>query len=224
MADFFAKEIDYKGERCVELSAGNFYALICPAMGANVLRLRDNQRGMEIFRFDENEPMETYKNSPEVYGFPTLYFPNRLSHGKLKTSDGEYELPCNEGFPFFNCLHGFLHKREYNLVRLSTEGDIAAAKFEYIYDDNDEMFQCFLLPFRLEIVYTLGVKELEQFYIGEAIKKARISKNLTQEELGARIGVKKSQISRIEKGHNITLSNLSRLFRAMNMNIKMFYI
>lgn len=164
MADFFAKEIDYKGERCVELSAGNFYALICPAMGANVLRLRDNKRGMEIFRFDENEPMETYKNSPEVYGFPTLYFPNRLSHGKLKTSDGEYELPCNEGFPFFNCLHGFLHKREYNLVRLSTEGDIAAAKFEYIYDDNDEMFQYFPLPFRLEIVYTLGVKGLEQFY------------------------------------------------------------
>lgn len=63
-------------------------------------------------------------------------------------------------------------------------------------------------------------QELEQFYIGEAIKKARISKNLTQEELGARIGVKKSQISRIEKGHNITLSNLSRLFRAMDMNIK----
>lgn len=62
--------------------------------------------------------------------------------------------------------------------------------------------------------------ELEQFYIGEAIKKVRISKNLTQEELGARVGVQRSQISRIEKGQNITLSNMSKLFRAMEVNVK----
>ena len=42
--------------------------------------------------------------------------------------------------------------------------------------------------------------ELEQFYVGEAIRRARILKNLTQEELGARVGVQRSQISRIEKG------------------------
>lgn len=62
--------------------------------------------------------------------------------------------------------------------------------------------------------------ELEQFYIGEAIKKVRLSKNLTQEELGARVGVQRSQISRIEKGQNITLSNMSKLFRAMEVNVK----
>lgn len=62
--------------------------------------------------------------------------------------------------------------------------------------------------------------ELEQFYIGEAIKKVRISKNLTQEELGAKVGVQRAQISRIEKGHNITLSNMAKLFRAMDVNVK----
>ena len=39
--------------------------------------------------------------------------------------------------------------------------------------------------------------DMNAFLIGEAIKKARQSKNLTQEELGALIGVKKSQVSRI---------------------------
>ncbi|MBQ8048515.1 MAG: helix-turn-helix transcriptional regulator [Bacteroidales bacterium] len=62
--------------------------------------------------------------------------------------------------------------------------------------------------------------DLEQFYIGEAIKKVRISKNLTQEELGARVGVQRAQISRIEKGHNITLANMSKLFRAMKVTVR----
>lgn len=62
--------------------------------------------------------------------------------------------------------------------------------------------------------------ELEQFYIGEAIKKLRLSKNLTQEQLGARVGVQRAQISRIEKGQNITLSNMSKLFRAMDVTVR----
>ena len=62
--------------------------------------------------------------------------------------------------------------------------------------------------------------DLEQLYIGEAIRKVRLSRNMTQEELGAIVGVQRAQICRIEKGHNITLSNLSRLFRAMNVNVR----
>ena len=60
-------------------------------------------------------------------------------------------------------------------------------------------------------------QELDEFYIGEAIRKARLSKNLTQEELGARVGVQRAQISRIEKGKNITLANISRLMKAMGI-------
>lgn len=62
--------------------------------------------------------------------------------------------------------------------------------------------------------------ELEQLYIGEAIKKARQLKNMTQEELGVKVGVQRAQISRIEKGRNITLYNMVRIFKAMDLNIK----
>ena len=48
--------------------------------------------------------------------------------------------------------------------------------------------------------------DLNSFLIGEAIKQARQSKNLTQEELGNLIGVQRAQISRIENGKNITKS------------------
>ena len=60
-------------------------------------------------------------------------------------------------------------------------------------------------------------EELQAYHIGEAIKQARLAKNLTQEELGERIGVQKAQISRLEKGQNITIASLMRLFEAMDI-------
>ena len=60
--------------------------------------------------------------------------------------------------------------------------------------------------------------DMNAFLIGEAIKKARQSKNLTQEDLGAMIGVKKSQVSRIEKGSNITFATMAKIFRAMGIS------
>ena len=60
--------------------------------------------------------------------------------------------------------------------------------------------------------------DMNAFLMGEAIKKARQSKNLTQEELGALIGVKKSQVSRIEKGNNITFATIAKVFRAMGIS------
>lgn len=60
--------------------------------------------------------------------------------------------------------------------------------------------------------------DMNAFLMGEAIKKARQSKNMTQEELGALIGVKKSQVSRIENGNNITFATIAKVFRAMGIS------
>ena len=63
--------------------------------------------------------------------------------------------------------------------------------------------------------------DLNSFLIGEAIKQARKSKNLTQEELGNLIGVKRAQISRIENGKNLTFSTIVRVFKAMGISAKL---
>ena len=61
-------------------------------------------------------------------------------------------------------------------------------------------------------------EEVNAYYLGEAIRKARQAQKLTQEELGERIGVQRAQISRLEKGHTImTLPTLSRVFRALGV-------
>ena len=63
--------------------------------------------------------------------------------------------------------------------------------------------------------------ELRLDLLGEMIKRARKEQNLTQEELGALIGVKKSQISKIEKsGKNVTIDTLIRVFDALKAQVK----
>lgn len=58
---------------------------------------------------------------------------------------------------------------------------------------------------------------LHAYRIGEAIKKARLKQNLTQEELGERIGVQKAQISRMERGYSISIPTMSRVFKALGI-------
>ena len=59
-------------------------------------------------------------------------------------------------------------------------------------------------------------EDIQAYFVGEAIKKARLKQNLTQEELGVKVGVKKSQISKLEKGKCIiTLPTMSRVVKAL---------
>ena len=61
-------------------------------------------------------------------------------------------------------------------------------------------------------------EEVNAYFVGEAIKNARLKQHLTQEELGERIGVKRSQICKLENGKcSITLSTMSKVFRALGI-------
>ena len=62
--------------------------------------------------------------------------------------------------------------------------------------------------------------ELRLDLIGEAIKKARKERKLTQTQLGELIGVKKAQISKLE--NNLTdarFETILKVFRALNAKI-----
>ncbi len=58
---------------------------------------------------------------------------------------------------------------------------------------------------------------LHAYRIGEAIKNARLKQNLTQEELGERVGVQKAQICRMERGYSISIPSMSRVFKALGI-------
>lgn len=61
-------------------------------------------------------------------------------------------------------------------------------------------------------------EDVNSYYLGEAIRKARLAQKLTQDELGKRIGVQRSQICRLESGRStITLPVMSRVFQALGI-------
>ncbi len=64
-------------------------------------------------------------------------------------------------------------------------------------------------------------QELKLELLGEAIKNARKERNLTQEELGKLVGVKKAQISKIENSFtNARFETILKVFKALNVKIR----
>ena len=58
--------------------------------------------------------------------------------------------------------------------------------------------------------------------IGEAVKKIRKERELTQSELGELIGVKKAQVSKIENStKNVSIGTLMRVFEALKTEVKL---
>lgn len=62
--------------------------------------------------------------------------------------------------------------------------------------------------------------ELRMDLVGEAIKKARKERNLTQEQLGVLVGVKKAQISKLENcTSDARFETILKVFKALNAKI-----
>lgn len=62
--------------------------------------------------------------------------------------------------------------------------------------------------------------ELKLELIGDMIKAARKERNLTQEQLGQLIGVKKAQVSRLENNtSNVTIDTILKVFNALEAKV-----
>ena len=62
---------------------------------------------------------------------------------------------------------------------------------------------------------------LDMEILGRMIRGARLQRNLTQEELGRRVGVGKAQISKLESSANsATIDTIRKVFKALNAEIR----
>jgi len=63
-------------------------------------------------------------------------------------------------------------------------------------------------------------KELRLDLLGQAIKQARLERNLTQQKLGELVGVKKAQISKVENSMtDARLTTILKVFEALGAKI-----
>jgi len=71
-------------------------------------------------------------------------------------------------------------------------------------------------------VYEVQLSEdVLQYKLGETLKAVRQQRQLTQEQLGDKIGVQKAQISKLEKNmQHATLSTIIKVFKSLNVDLK----
>ncbi len=63
-------------------------------------------------------------------------------------------------------------------------------------------------------------QELQMEILGDLIKKVRLERNMTQEELGKLIGVQRAQISKLENNTtNVTVETILRVFSALKAKV-----
>jgi transcriptional regulator with XRE-family HTH domain len=56
--------------------------------------------------------------------------------------------------------------------------------------------------------------------MGEMIRKVRLKRNLTQEELGKLVGVQRAQISKLENNMtNVTMETILKVFSALKARV-----
>jgi plasmid maintenance system antidote protein VapI len=67
---------------------------------------------------------------------------------------------------------------------------------------------------------SLYEQELQMEILGDLIKKVRLERNMTQEELGKLIGVQRAQISKLENNTtNVTVETILRVFSALKAKV-----
>jgi len=63
-------------------------------------------------------------------------------------------------------------------------------------------------------------QELQLEILGEMIRKVRLARNLTQEELGKLVGVQRAQISKLENHTtNVTMETILKVFGALKAKV-----
>ena len=93
--------------------------------------------------------------------------------------------------------------------------------------ETTEMKSTSLSEMKDKYIGNIGTEEREKYeyelrmdILGRMIKKARQERNLTQEQLGELIGVKKAQISKLESSTNsATIDTILKVFSAMKAEI-----
>lgn len=152
---------DYFTLECVKMEAGGYEALIVPSVGANMIRLYDKVKGVDIVRTPKADEVENFKVRPQVYGMPLLFPPNRIEDGKYTFNGVEYNFPIT--IPAQNNYHHGIIKTEPFVVTNTQIGeDYALLELSYFSNMvNDSMYRHLPHQFECRMSYRLSDKGME---------------------------------------------------------------
>lgn len=156
------RSIAWHGMRAVEFSKGDYAALLVPDMGANLVRLADTRRGIEILRAPAGDEVEEFRRRPHVFGLPILFPPNRIADGQYTFDGRTYRFPITDA-KGGHYHHGILKSQPFAVSKAWETADEVLVECRYYSNaGNDAIFRDFPHEFKCKIVYRLTARGLEQ--------------------------------------------------------------
>ena len=104
-------------------------------------------------------------------------------------------------------------------VQLHIYAPFSACLYRMCFGENKHQnTSCIGTPERDEFERSVD-EAVHAYQVGVAIRQAREAQQLTQAQLGERMGVQRAQVCRLESGKSITLKSMMRAFRALGVQV-----
>lgn len=161
--DAYVKNIEWKGHTAVEFSAGGYEAIMVPEVGANIVKLKNTIKNVNVLREpEENLEFDKFKERPQIYGLPVLFPPNRIEDGTFKVGDKIYKFPINEPNRN-NYLHGFIKNEAWEITKRevvsNSEVQVDAI---FSFTKQHDFYKYFPHEFKFKLSYNLSSQGLKQ--------------------------------------------------------------
>ena len=145
--------MDFGGKKVITLQAGGYSAWVLPEMGGQLIGL--SKGGVKALHEPAN--IEEFEKGTTSYGLPILFPPNRIDGGRFEVEGKVYQFPLNEA-KRGNSLHGFLHKRPWNVDEVRDD----YIKMSFTGNEDTDFYSIFPVQFVVTQEYQLDEKGLTQ--------------------------------------------------------------
>jgi aldose 1-epimerase len=154
------EKITWQGIEAVLLETNVYEAIIVPSIGANLVKLYNKEKKVDILRTPSTEEMDTFTSRPQVFGVPLLFPPNRIEDGKYSFAGKHYEFPIT--IPAQNNYHhGIIKSQAFTITRSRFSNDAVELEASFFSNRiNDAIYANFPHEFVCKIRFILTDNEL----------------------------------------------------------------
>jgi len=154
------EKITWQGLDAILLETNVYEAIIVPSVGANLIKLYNKEKQVNILRTPGSEEMETFLSRPQIFGVPLLFPPNRIEDGKYTFAGKNYEYPIT--IPAQNNYHhGIIKSQPFIITRTRISSDALEVEACYFSNRiNQTIYENFPHEFVCKIRFILTDNEL----------------------------------------------------------------
>ena len=156
------EKMNWHGIDAVLLETNVYMAVMVPSMGANLIKLYNKVKDVDILRTPTQEDMETFRSRPQVFGVPLLFPPNRIEDGTYTYAGKKYEYPISIPAQH-NYHHGIIKSQPFKVTRTHISAEAVEVEASYFSNCiNRDIFVNFPHEFICTMKFVLTDTEMTQ--------------------------------------------------------------